>query len=192
MKYLLALFLFAQSLLANDFVGLWVGKDEPLAFKLTSEQDVIIGTEHRIAKYRIDSDGTLKFGQGEETCSIAIENGLATFTYPNGRKYALKKAKSESEYLEAFAELRWDSQSKTIANNLRQILFAAKAYMKENDLDRVTYDELLSDKADVSRSVRSVAGEDYAILVITPKTESLTIKLDGGKSVTYPRPKEKN
>jgi len=170
---------------------MWIGKNAPVAFKFTEDKGVIIGPEQRIAEYRIDSDGSLKFGNGNETCSIIEENGIVIFTHPSGSKYELKKAKSESEYLEAYAALRWDSQRKTIANNLRQILFVAKAYLKENDLNQVTYDQLVSEKTDVIRLVRSnIAGEDYSTLVITPETESLTVRLEAERSVTYPVPKK--
>ncbi|CAA6696604.1 MULTISPECIES: hypothetical protein [unclassified Lentimonas] len=193
MKYLSALLLLTLSLNASDFVGMWIGEKEPLAIKFTQENDVIVGIDQRIAKYRIDSEGTLKFGIGDETCSMIEENGIVTFIYPNGRKYELRKAKNESEYLEAYEASKWDSQSKAIANNLRQILFVAKAYLKENELDQVSYDQLVSEKTEIIRSVKSsIAGEDYSTLVITPETESLTVIIDDKKSVTYPWPKKQN
>ena len=117
-------------------------------------------------------------------CAVVTINGRNRYLGPYG------SPESKEEYAATVDAVRWDSQRKAIANNLRQILFIAKDYMKEHELDQVSYSHLVSEKTDVVRSRPTSAGEDYSSLIIKPETESLTITLKDGKSVTYPSPRK--
>jgi len=184
MKYL-TLFLVALSTVhANSFIGMWIGKEKPMAIEFRENQEVYFG-EMKVSTYSINENDRLVFEVSGHECFAEMVEGNLVF-YSFGREPdTLIRANEKKEFLQAFEALRWESKQKTIANNLRQILLVGQQYLSENSLSKVSYSELKEMNL-IDERVAPQAGESYSNLIVTSNTESLEVLTEDGKSVTYP------
>lgn len=170
---------------------MWVGTNEPAAIEFKENGDTYFA-ETKVSAYSINEQNVLTFKIAETQGSARIEAEHLVLDLPGPKpvSFRLKKVDDREAYLKAIEALRWESQQKAIANNLRQILYFGKDSLTESGSSKVGYNDLLKEGNTVISRLRPIAGEDYSSLVITPETESLTVTVKNGKTVTYPLPKE--
>ena len=83
----------------------------------------------------------------------------------------------------AFTQVRENSRSSAIENNLRQVASAAQQFMLENGVTQAAYSDLTA--AGYFSDIAGVNGEDYTALVINEDDTEVTLTDASGETRSF-------